>query len=70
MLAELPTRRRTRLVRRLDAANIGLRKGRLRHPLGRVARRGLLQHTINLLQAQAFGFRHEEVRKEHAGRAG
>lgn len=35
--------------------------GRMRHPLRTVAWGGLLQHTINLLEGEAFGLGDEEV---------
>jgi hypothetical protein len=61
---------RTRLVGSLDAADLhvlGVR--RVRDPLGRVTRRGLLKHAVDLLQAQTLGFGDEEVGEEHAGGA-
>ena len=33
----------------------------MRHPLGRVARVGLLHHAVDLLEREALGLGHEEV---------
>jgi hypothetical protein len=72
MLAVLGNRRdHTGLIRcMLHAADIGLGVGRVRDPLARGARRRLLEHAVDLLEAQALGLGDEEVREEHAGGAG
>ena len=41
-------------------------KGAMRHPLGRVARIGLLQHPIDLFERQTLGFGNEQVCVEEA----
>ena len=41
----------------------------MRHPLGRVASIGLLQHPIDLFERQTFGFGNEEVCVDEAGGA-
>lgn len=46
-----------------------MRKCRVWHPLGRRAWRGLLEHAVDLLQRQALGLGHEEVRVDEAGYA-
>lgn len=46
-----------------------MRKCRVWHPLGRRAWRGLLKHAVDLLQRQAFGLGHEDVRVDEAAHA-
>jgi hypothetical protein len=61
----------TALVCSLHAADLGvLSVSRMRNPLGRVARRRLLKHKIDLLQAQTLGLGDKEVGEEYAGGAG
>ena len=72
MLAELSSCcMHTRFVRGLQAARIRLISvSRVWNPLGRVARRRLFQHAVNLFQAEALGLRNEEVGEEDTSGAG
>ena len=47
-----------------------IRKRIVGNPAGARARRRFLEHSVDLLQTQPFGFGHKEVRKEDAEGAG
>lgn len=46
-----------------------MRERGFRSPLGRIARRGLLHHAVDLLEREAFRLRHQEPRVDERGRA-
>src|SRR5690242_9848143 len=66
----LVARTSTGLISRLEGRRLAVAsKGRVRHPLARVARRRLLEHVVHLLKRKALRLGDKEVGKHNARRA-